>query len=122
MGKDIGRIYKHSQSQFSTLSIKAPVISYSDPQIFSAIKLATTSVPSITEKHQKKSVLCSQNTTHNDATITNNDDIQSCETQKRYFFNITTISTPNHHQQRIYSTSSSTLTSNTPKILPPVGK
>ena len=35
---------------------------------------------------------------------------------------ITTISTPNHHSQRIYSTSSITLTSNTPTILPPVGK
>ena len=36
--------------------------------------------------------------------------------------NITTISTPNHHSQRISSTSSSTLTSNTPTILPPFGK
>ena len=37
-------------------------------------------------------------------------------------FNITTISTPNHHSQRISSSASSTLTSNTPTILPPVGK
>ena len=80
MGKEIGLIYKHSQSQLSTSSIKAPVSLSSEPQTFSAIKLTTTSVPSITEKHQKNYVLCSQNNTQNDATITNNDDIQSCET------------------------------------------
>ena len=103
MGKYIGNIYKHSQSQLSNLSIKAPVSSSSEPKTFSAIKLPTTYVPSITDKHQNNSVLCSQNTAQNDATITNNDDIQSCETQ--LFFNITTISTPNHHSQRISSTS-----------------
>ena len=80
MGKDIGKIYKHSQSQLSTLSIKAPVSSYSEPQTSSNIKLTTTSVPYIIDKHQNNSVLCSQNTTQNYATITNNDDIQSCET------------------------------------------
>ena len=68
----------------------------------------------------KQFCLCSQNTTHNGATITNNDDIQSYETQKT--INITTISTPNHNSQRISSTSSSTLASNTPTILPPAGK
>ena len=36
--------------------------------------------------------------------------------------NITKISTTNHHFQRIYSTSSSTSTFNTPTILPLVGK
>ena len=36
--------------------------------------------------------------------------------------NITTISTPNHYPQRIASTSSSIFTSNTPTILPQVGK
>ena len=80
MGKDIGRIYKYSQSQLSTSSIKAPVSSSSEPQTFSAVKLTTTSVPSITDKHQNNSVLYSQNATQNYAKITNNDDIQSCET------------------------------------------
>ena len=75
MGKDIGRIYKLSQSQLSTLSMKAPASSSSEPQIFSAIKLATTSVPYITYKHQNNYVLCSQNTTQNNATITKNDKI-----------------------------------------------
>ena len=82
MGKDIGQIYKHSQSQLSTLSTKAPVSASSELQTFSAIKLTTTYIPSITDKHKNYDVLCSQNTTQNDATITNNDDIQSCETQK----------------------------------------
>ena len=82
MGKDIGQIYKYSQSQLLTLSIKAPVISYSESQTSSAIKLTTTFVPSITYKHQNNSVFCSQNTIQNDATITKNDDIQSCETKK----------------------------------------
>ena len=39
-----------------------------------------------------------------------------------FSFLITTISTPNHHSQRIVSTSSNILTSKTPIILPPVGK
>ena len=82
MGKDIGRIYKHSQSQISNSSIKAPVSSSSEYQTSSAIKLKTTSVPFIIEKHQNNSVLCSQNTTQNDATITKNDNIQSCEIPK----------------------------------------
>ena len=50
MGKDIGRIYKHSQYQLSTLSLKTPVISYSEPQTSSDIKLTTTSVPYVTDK------------------------------------------------------------------------
>ena len=78
MGKDIGRIYKHSQSQISTLSIKAPVSLSSEPQTSFAIKITTTSVLSITDEHQNNYVLCSQNTMQNDATITNNEDIQSC--------------------------------------------
>ena len=89
MGKDIERIYKHSQSQLSTLSINAPVSSTSETQTFYAIELTTTSITSITDKHQNNSVLCSQNTTHNDATITKNDNIQYCETH--VFLNITTI-------------------------------
>ena len=79
MGKDIGRIYKHIQSQPRTTSINAPVSLSEDTQTFSAIKLTTMSIPSMTDKHQKNSVLCSQNTIQNDATITNNDDIQYCE-------------------------------------------
>ena len=41
------------------------------------------SVPSIKDKHRNNYVLCSQNTIQNDATITNNDDIQSCDTPKQ---------------------------------------
>ena len=50
MGKYIGRIYKHSQSQLSTLSLKTPVSSSSEPKTSSAIKLTTTSVPYVTDK------------------------------------------------------------------------
>ena len=82
MGKDIVQIYKHSQPQLSTSSIKAPVISSSEPQKSSAIKLTTTYIPSTTDKHQNNSVLYSQNTFQNDAIIPNNDNIQSCETPK----------------------------------------
>ena len=114
-------MYKHSQSQLSTFSIKASVSSYSEPQTSSATKLPTMSVPSLTDKHQNNSVLCSQNTIKNDASITNIDDIESCDTQKKQI-NISIISSPNHHLQRIYSISSSTCSSNTTKILPLVGK
>ena len=82
IGKDIGRIYKHSQYQLSTSSLKAHVSSSSEPQISSTIELTTKSVPSATDKHQNNFVLYSQNTVKNDATITNNDDIQSCQTPK----------------------------------------
>ena len=57
MGKDIGRIYKHIQSQLSTSSLKAPVISSSEPQTFSSIELTKTSVPSATDKHLNNYVL-----------------------------------------------------------------
>ena len=80
MGKEIGLIYKHGQYQLSTSSIKAHVSSSSEPQNISAIKLTTTSVAYITDKH-KNPVMCPQNTIQNDATITNNDNIKSCETQ-----------------------------------------
>ena len=83
MGKDIGRIYKYIQSQLSTLSLKAPVSSSPDPQTSPAIELTTTSVPSVKNKNQNNSVLFSQNTIQNDASITNNDDMQSCETAKK---------------------------------------
>ena len=68
MGKDIGKIYKHNQSQLSTLALKAPGSSSSEPQTYSAIELTTTSVFSATDKHQNNYVLYSQNTIHNDAT------------------------------------------------------
>ena len=64
------------------MSLNKTVSSSSEPQTSSAIELTTTSVPYATEKHQKNSVLYSQNTIQNDATITKNDDIQSCGTQK----------------------------------------
>ena len=91
MGKGIGRIYKHSKSQLSTSSLKAPVSSSSEYQTSSAIKLKTTSVPSARDKHQNKFVLYSQNTIHNDVTITNNDNIQSYETPKKQNYSISTI-------------------------------
>ena len=122
MGKDIGRIYKHSQYQLLTSSLKAPVSSYSDSQTYSAIELTTTSFPSATDKHQNNYVLYSQNTIQNDATITNSYDIKSCETPKEQNYIISTISTPNYRSQRIASTSPSRLNFNTPTILPPVGK
>ena len=90
MVKDIGQIYKHSQYQLSTLSIKTPVSSSSEPQTSSAIESTTTSVPSVRDKHQNNSVFYSQNTIQNDATITKNDDIQSCETTQNNY-NISTI-------------------------------
>ena len=75
MGKYIGRVYKHSESRLSTSSPKTPVSSSSESQTSSAIELRTTSVPSATDKHQNNSILYSQNTIQNDATIANNDDI-----------------------------------------------
>ena len=83
MGKDIGKFYKYGQSQLSTLSLKTPVSSYSDPQTSSDIVLTTTPVPSVTDKNQNNHVLYSQNTIQNDTTITNNDDIESCVTEKK---------------------------------------
>ena len=121
MVKYIGRIYKHIQSQLSTLSLKRPVSSSSKPQTPSAIELTTTSVSSVIDKILNNYVLYSQNTIQNDATITNNDNIQYCETAKTNY-SIPTISTPNHRSQYIATTSSSILHFNTSTILPPVGK
>ena len=108
MGKDIGRIYKHSQSQLLTLSLKTPVSSSSESQTNSAIKLTTTSVPPVTDKNQNNYFLYSQNTIHIDATITNNDNIYFCETERENYI-IPTISTPNYNSQNIATTSSSIL-------------
>ena len=122
MSKDIGQIYKHSQSQLSTSSLKAPVSLSSDTQISSAIKLTTTPVPSVTDKNQNNSILYSQNTIQNDASTTNNDNIQSCETARKQHYRIPTTSISNHHTQLVATRSSSILNLNTPTILPPVGK
>ena len=122
MGKNFGQIYKRSQYQLSTLSLKAPVSSSSEPQTSSAIELKTTSFPSETYKHQNNYVFNSQNTIHNDATITNNDNIKSCETPQKQNYIISTISTPDRCSQYIASTSSSRLDFNTSTVLPPVGK
>ena len=53
MGKDIEQIYKHSQSQLSTPSIKTPVISYSNSQTSSSIELTITSVSSVIDKNKQ---------------------------------------------------------------------
>ena len=107
---------------FVNSSLKAPVSSSSDPQTSPAIELTTPSVPSVRDKNQNNYVLYSRHTIQNDASITNNDDIHSCETAKKLKYSIPTFSTPNHHTQRIATTSSSILNVNTPKLLPPVGK
>ena len=83
MSKDIGRMYKYSQSQLSTSTLQAPISSSSYYQIPSAIASTITSVPSFTDKNKNNSVLCSQNTIQNNANITNNDNIQSCETPEK---------------------------------------
>ena len=83
MGKDIGQIYKHSQSQISISSFKAPVSSSLASQTTPSTKLTTESVPSIRYKNQNNYVLCSQNSIHNYVSITNNDDIQSCEAARK---------------------------------------
>ena len=81
MGKCIGRIYKQSQYQLSTPTIKATVISSLASQTSSYIELKITSVPSVRDKNRTNSVLRSKNSIQNNLSITNNDDIQSCETK-----------------------------------------
>ena len=121
MGKDIGRIYKYSKSQLLTLSLEAPISSSSDTQTSPAIKLTTASVPYVRDKNQNNSVLYSQNTIQNDASIKNNDYIQSFDILIKQNHSNLTISTPNHHTQLVATTSSSIFNLNTPTILPPVG-
>ena len=81
-GKDIGRIYKHIQSQFSTLQLKALARSSSASQTSSSIELTTTYVPSVRDKKQNNYVLCYQNSIQNDVSITNKDYIQYCDTER----------------------------------------
>ena len=50
MGKEIGKMYKHSQYQLSTPSTKAPVLSSLASQSSSSIELTTTYVPYIIDK------------------------------------------------------------------------
>ena len=104
------------------MSLKTPVSSYSEPQTSSAIELSTPYVPYIIEIKQNNYVLYSQNTIQNDATITNNDDIQSFETAKKHNYSIPTISKTDHHSEHIATTFSCKLNFNTPTILPTVGK
>ena len=75
MGKDIGRICKHSQHQISTPSIKAPVLSYVDSKTSSSIELTIISVPSVIENKQKNSVFGAKNCIQTDLSITNNGNI-----------------------------------------------
>ena len=63
-----------------------PVCSYSDSQTSSSIKLIRNSFPSVGEKKQKISVLCSPNSIHNEVSITNNNDIQYCETARKKLY------------------------------------
>ena len=91
MGKYIGRMYKHVQSQLSILSLKTSVSSSSEPQTSSSIKLTTTPIPSVIDKNQNNCVLYSQNTIQNDSTITNNDNKQSFDTAKKQNYIIPTI-------------------------------
>ena len=122
MGKNVGQICKNIQYQISTSSLKAPVSSSSDPQISSAIESTITSVPSIRDKNQNNSVLYSQNTIHNYGSITNNNDILSCDTARKKSYSFPTTSTPNHHTQCFAATSVSILNLHPPTISPPVGK
>ena len=101
MGKDIGHIYKHSQYQLSTPSIKKRVFHLQLSQTSYYFKFKRTCVSSIIDKEKTDSVLCSQNTIHNDLNITNNDHIQSCETPRRKNYSIPTTSTPKHHEKSI---------------------
>ena len=122
MGKDTEQIYKLGQSQLSNLSFKAPVCSYSASQTSSSNESTTISVPSVRDKKQNNYVLCSQNSIHNDVSITNNDYIQSCETARRKNYSIPTPSNPNHHAQCISTTSASMLNLHATAILPRVVK
>ena len=74
--KDIGQVYKHIQSQISTLSIKKPVSLCSEPQ------QSVNVCPFCDRQTSKQLYLSFPKTIQNDATIPNNEDIQSCETPK----------------------------------------
>ena len=105
MGKGIGLIYKHG----------------SDYQKSYLINSIRTCVYSIIEKYQTSSVLCSQNTIQNDLNITNNDDIQSCETPIKNY-SIPTTSTPKNHAQPIGAMQVHSFNSHTTVKFPPLVK
>ena len=75
-GKEIGRSHKHGQYQLSTPSIKALVLSYLAYQTSSYIELTITYVPSVIDKNQTNSILCSEKYIHNDLSISDNDAIK----------------------------------------------
>ena len=83
MGKDSRQIYRHSQSQLSTTSIKTHILSFLYYQTSTSIELTTTFVPSVIDKTQTNYVLCSKNSIHNYVSITNNDNMRSYETQRK---------------------------------------
>ena len=83
---------------------KAHVRSSSASQISSSIELTITSVPSVREKKENNYVLCSKNSIQNAVSITNNNNIQYCDTARKQNYSIPTTSIPNHHAQRIATT------------------
>ena len=74
------------------------------------------------ETKVKNSVLSSKNSIRNYVSITNEDDIKSCETAEKNIYIIPTTSIPNHCAQRISATSASVLNLHTTTILTPVDK
>ena len=121
MGKDIVQIYKYNQYQHSTTSIKTPVISFSDSQTSSSIELTITSVPYGIDKNKPILFYVPKILSRMILSITNNDDIQSCVTQRKNY-SITTTSTPNYYAHHIASTPTNLVNFHATKTLPPVGK
>ena len=123
MGKDIGWIHKHGQSQLSTPSIKAPVLYYSASQTSSSIESIITYVPSVIDQKQTNSLLCSKNSIHNDLRISKIMLTYSpVKTQIKQDYIIPNTSTTNHHAQRIVATSINLLNLHTTTKLYLVGK
>ena len=81
-----------------------------------------TSVPSDIDKKQTNSVLCYQNSIHNGLSITNNDNLQSCGTQKKQNHSIQTTSNHKYHAQHISTKSVKLVNLHTNTKLSPVGK
>ena len=83
MGEGVGCVQKHSQSKLSTPSIQKSVFSYSASQTSYSIKLTITSASYIIDKEQNNCIFCSQINISNDLNVTNNDNVQSCETPRK---------------------------------------
>ena len=96
--------------------------SSSASQTSSSIELTITCVSYITDKEQTDTVFCSQNTIQNDLNITNNDNINSCETPRKQNYSIPTTSTPKHHAQSIGAMPVRPFNLHTTVKLPPLGK